>query len=673
MNNPPVDTIFQNGFVRVAAACPKISLADPASNAQRILHLAGKAHAQGADVVLFGELCLTGYTCGDLFLQPQFQKAALVAFSEVVKASAKWPSMALVVGLPWANGDKLFNVAAVVSGGMVKGIVPKSFLPNYSEFYEQRHFSPGFGIQGKVVESGPFQGTPFGTDLVFRWDASDLMPYGFGMGIEICEDLWVPHPPSSFLATQGAHLILNPSASNAVIGKAPFRRALATAQSARCVAAYVYASAGPGESTTDLVFDGDLMILENGSLLAQGERFHPGDQLILADVDVAKLQTERLRLKTFGQGQVPKDAYRICSMNGNSDGVGPPKSGFYRTVEAHPFVPSGALTLAERCHEIFQTQVVGLAGRVEKLNLDRVCIGISGGLDSTLALLVCAKVADRLGLPRSWIDAVTMPGFGTSSRTLANALSLMELLKTGSTRLDIRQPCLDQLKLLNHKPFGIDLPPLDLNGFLDALKTKQGHPDLVFENVQARTRTMLLMNRGFVVGTGDMSELALGWCTFNADQMSMYNPNASIPKTLVKFLVDYAARQEFDGPIRDVLLDIVETPISPELLPLTQEGGLAQETEKAVGPYELHDFFLYHFLRYGASSEKILFLASQVKFDKPWSETEIRHWLGLFLHRFTTQQYKRSTLPDGPKVGTISLSPRGDWRMPSDVGSISWF
>ncbi len=673
MDNPPLDTIFQHGFVRVAAACPKVSLADPAANADRILQMAEKAQTQGVDVILFGELCLTGYTCGDLFLQPQFQKAALKAFSETVNASAKWPGMALVIGLPWAKADKLFNVAAVIMGGMVKGFVPKSFLPNYSEFYEQRHFSPGFGIQGQVVESGPFQGTPFGTDLVFRWDPSDLMPYGFGMGIEICEDLWVPQPPSSLLAIQGAHLILNPSASNAVIGKAPFRRALAASQSARCLAAYVYASAGPGESTTDLVFDGDLLIMENGSLLAQGERFHPGDQWILYDVDVARLQTERLRLKTFGQGPEPKEAYRVCSMDQKPGVIAPRKSEFYRTVAAHPFVPSESSTLAERCHEIFQTQVVGLAGRVEKLKLDRISIGISGGLDSTLALLVCAKVADRLGLARSWIDAVTMPGFGTSSRTLANALSLMELTQTGSMQMDIRQSCLDQLKLLNHKPFGIDLHSLELHGFLDALKSKQGQPDLVFENVQARTRTMLLMNRGFVVGTGDMSELALGWCTFNADHMSMYNPNASIPKTLVKFLVDYAARQEFDGPIRKVLLDIVETPISPELLPSTQEGVIAQETEKAVGPYELHDFFLYHFLRYGASSEKILFLASRVKFDRPWSETEIRHWLGVFLHRFATQQYKRSTLPDGPKVGTISLSPRGDWRMPSDLGSISWF
>ncbi len=673
MDLPPSDTISQHGYVRVAAARQKVALADPASNAKRILQLAGKAQDQEADVILFGELCLTGYTCGDLFLQPQLLKAAMKAFTEVVQYSEKWPHMALVVGLPWANGDKLYNVAAVVLGGVVKGIVPKSFLPNYSEFYEQRHFSPGFGVQGGWLESGPFQGTPFGTDLVFKWDPTDQRPFGFGMGIEICEDLWVPQAPSGFLAMQGAHLILNPSASNAVLGKAPFRRILATAQSARCIAGYVYASAGPGESSTDLVFDGDLMILENGSLLAQGERFHPESQMILADVDIAKLQTDRLRMKSFGQGLEPTIRYRNCCMNSNSVGDGPPKKRFYRVVDAHPFVPSEPSTLAERCHEIFQTQVVGLAGRVEKLNLERVAIGVSGGLDSTLALLVCAKVADRLGLGRSWIDAVTMPGFGTSSRTLANALTLMEQIKTGSARIDIRQSCLDQLKLLQHKPFGIDIQSMDLVGFMEALKTKQGQPDLVFENVQARTRTMLLMNRGFVVGTGDMSELALGWCTFNADHMSMYNPNTSIPKTLVKFLVEYAARQEFDGPIQKVLLDIVETPISPELLPFTHDGTFAQETEKTVGPYELHDFFLYHFLRYGASSEKLLFLARQVKFDKPWTENEIRHWLGVFLHRFATQQYKRSTLPDGPKVGTISLSPRGDWRMPSDLGSIPWF
>lgn len=669
--------ISKHGFVRVVAACPKVSLADPDTNANRILQLAGSAYEKDADVVLFGELGLTGYTCGDLFLQPQLQKAALQGLERVVLGSVGLPGLVLVVGLPLVLGDKLYNVAALVIEGKVLGFVPKSYLPNYSEFYEQRHFSPGLGIKGEEIPSGPFQGTPFGTDLLFRFGARSEGAFQWRIGIEICEDLWVPQPPSGFLATQGAHLILNLSASNAVIGKAPFRRNLALSQSARCLAAYVYASVGPGESTTDLVFDGDLMIFENGSLLAQGDRFHPEAQSIVADVDIGRLQAERLRVKTFGEGANSQMAIRVCSQ----DSIGSPgrdpvnlhKKGFYRKVDAHPFVPADAPTLAERCHEIFQTQVAALASRVEKLGLSRVSIGVSGGLDSTLALLVCAKVADRLGLSRSWIDGVTMPGFGTTDRTLNNALSLLNLLGATSTRLDIRQACLDQLKLLNCKPFGIDANDYDLPGFVKALEAQHGKGDLTFENVQARTRTMLLMNRGFVVGTGDMSELALGWCTFNADHMSMYNPNSSIPKTLVKFLVGYAARNEFDGATREILLDIVDTPISPELLPLGRDGNQVQETEKAVGPYELHDFFLYHFLRYGASVQKIVFLAERAKFDSPWTVEEIRHWLGVFLKRFATQQYKRSTLPDGPKVGTISLSPRGDWRMPSDLSFLSWF
>ena len=677
MSTPTSTNISRYGFVRVAAACPKVFLGDPATNALRILQMAGSAYEKGADVVLFGELGLTGYTCGDLFLQPQLQKAAMEGLEEIVRGSAVWSGMAVVVGLPIAFGDMLFNVAAVVMEGRVLGFVPKSYLPNYSEFYEQRHFSPGLGIKGLVIHSGPFQGTPFGTDLLFRFGAKAEQSVDWGMGVEICEDLWVPQPPSGYLATQGAHLILNLSASNAVIGKAPFRRNLAISQSARCLTAYVYASVGPGESTTDLVFDGDLMIFENGTLLAQGERFHTGDQLILADVDVARLQAERLRVKTFGEGPSSKEPIRICRGGPNVPNAHAPgnlvKSGFYRNVDAHPFVPADSATLAERCHEIFQTQVAGLASRVEKLGLSRVSIGVSGGLDSTLALLVCAKVADRLGLSRSWIDGVTMPGFGTTDRTLKNALSLLELLGATSTRLDIRQACLDQLKLLDCKPFGMDPQKQDLASFVDALKLQHGKGDLTFENVQARTRTMLLMNRGFVVGTGDMSELALGWCTYNADHMSMYNPNSSIPKTLVKFLVDYAARNEFSGATREILLDIVNTPISPELLPLGCDGTQGQETEKTVGPYELHDFFLYHFLRYGASAAKILFLAQKARFDSSWTDEEIKHWLTVFLKRFATQQYKRSTLPDGPKVGTISLSPRGDWRMPSDLSPISWF
>lgn len=668
MTTQPSSQIHNFGFVRVAAAIPRLHLAHPADNARVIEEMAGQAYQQGVDLLVFPELSLTGYSCGDLFLQSVLLNGAWEALTRLVGVSAQWPGMTLFVGLPIRYEDRLYNCAAAVQNGRLLGIVPKIHLPNYNEFYEQRHFTSGRGLTGQEWKT-EIGSIPFGTDLIFELSEK---PH-FRVGVEICEDLWVPNPPSGDLAQNGANVIVNLSASNAVVGKAPFRRVLVGAQSGRCLVTYIYVSSGVLESTTDLVFDGDSMIYENGSCLAASRRFSLENELIVADTDLAKIESERLKFKTFGDGG--KGSYRI--IQGSENGLNPQKSTeteLNRPLDPHPFVPAGSASLAERCHEIFQTQVSGLCTRVGGRPFSRWTIGVSGGLDSTLALLVCCKAADRLGIERSRIDGVTMPGFGTTGRTLGNAQALMGELGTSRTQVDIRPLCLEQMRSLGHKPFGIDLAKMTLEEFQRALSQLQSDKleDLVFENVQARVRTSFLMNRGFVVGTGDLSEAALGWCTYNADHMSMYNPNCSIPKTLVKFLVRWVAENEFTGKARDILLDICHTPISPELLPVRQDGSLVQETEKSVGPYELHDFFLFHFLRYGASPEKILYLASQVVFDKTYSNDEIQHWLGVFLKRFFSQQFKRSCVPDGPKVGTISLSPRGDWRMPSDADPSQW-
>lgn len=674
MNNQSATPRHTHGFVRVAAACPPVHLAHPAANASAIVDQATQAFARGVDVCVFPELSLTGYTCGDLFLQRTLLDGAWSALLRIVEASAGWPGMTLFVGLPLRFEDRLLNVAACVRAGRHLGLVPKSYLPNYNEFYEQRHFSSGRGIQGAHLET-PLGAIPLGTDLIFEISQTPRCR----IGVEICEDLWVPQPPSSWLAQNGANLLVNLSASNAVVGKASFRRVLAAAQSGRCLATYIYAAAGMRESTTDLVFDGDCFIHENGTLLASSQRFSSRAELIIADTDLARLESERWKFKTFSES-VRASVRLVAPVEGfglNPGDSGQP--GLVRFIDPHPFVPASSSALADRCLEIFQTQVGGFCGRVGDRPFSRWTIGVSGGLDSTLALLVCCKASDRLGVERSRIDGVTMPGFGTTGRTLTNAEALMSHLGVSQTRIDIKPHAFAQMKDLGHRPFGIDLSSLDSDGFGERLKERVQNPgpqglgeDLVFENVQARVRTALLMNRGFVVGTGDLSELALGWCTYNADHMSMYNPNASIPKTLVRFLVRWVAENEFEGKVRDTLMDICNTPISPELLPTGAGGTLVQETEKSVGPYELHDFFLYHFLRYGAPPEKILYLAELAKFDRLYPRDELKRWLLVFFKRFFSQQFKRSCLPDGPKVGTISLSPRGDWRMPSDAQAQEW-
>jgi NAD+ synthase (glutamine-hydrolysing) len=663
--------MIRHGFVRVATAVPLLRVADCDGNADRIIGLLKQAEVERVAVVVFPELAVTGYTCGDLFHQLALQRGAWQALLGIAEFTRSGFSGLAVVGLPFAHHDQLFNAAAVLHHGQILGIVPKSYLPNYKEFYEDRWFTPAGGAtRFSVIQRpniGPFS---FGTHLLFRCRSYPELT----IGVEICEDLWTPVPPSCLQALAGATLLLNLSASNETIGKAGYRRQLVMNQSARCLAAYAYAGCGVSESTTDLVFGGHCLIAENGNLLAEAERFRRDEVLTIADVDLDRLLIERQRTNSFQENRraFAPEHTTFAIIDWSSHSAEP--ADLRRAIDPHPFVPAVQEHLRERCDEIFHIQVSGLAKRLEHIGKPAVSIGISGGLDSTLALLVACKTADAIAMPRSRILAFTMPGFGTTGRTRTNAIALMGQLGVTASEVDIRAMCLAEMKALRHKPFGIDLDGLDVDGLTTKLRNLPPEKcnDLVFENVQARMRTSILMNAGFVIGTGDVSELALGWCTYNADHMSMYNPNVSIPKTLVKFLVAWAAENEFAGDVRATLTDIVATVISPELLPAGNAGQLPQETEQVIGPYELHDFFLFHFLRYGTPPEKILFLAQHAAFDRKYTEAEIRRWLSLFIRRFFGNQFKRSCLPDGPKVGSISLSPRGDWRMPSDAAAAMW-
>ncbi len=660
--------MLPHGFLRVAAASPVLRVADCAFNADRILGLMKQAEAEGVAVLVFPELSLTGYTCADLFQQTVLQRGALDALEHVRKAGADLFSGLALVGLPLAVDDQVFNCAAALCRGRLLGLTPKSFIPNYKEFYERRWFAAAATARSReVVVHG--EAVLFGVDRLYADDAD-----GLKVGVEICEDLWVPIPPSSQQALAGATVLVNLSASNEVVGKAAYRRQLVANQSGRCMAAYVYASCGVWESTTDVVFGGHCLIAENGVVLAESRRFQRDDVLLVADVDIDRLRVDRMRTNSFGDSQLyvtpgrghDRVAFALPSRE--------PPAELRRPIDAHPFVPKEGDQLRERCEEIFQTQVAGLAKRLEHIGKPPTAIGVSGGLDSTLALLVACKTMDALGAPRSRITAYTLPGFGTSNRTRDNARALMRHLGVTAREADIRPLCLEEMRAIGHKPFGIALDGLGVEEFTALLRRLPADrcEDLVFENVQARMRTSILMNSGFVIGTGDVSESALGWCTYNGDHMSMYNPNSSIPKTLVKFLVEWAARNEFEGEARDTLLDVVDTLISPELLPLAADGATGQSTESSIGPYELHDFFLFHFLRYGAPPEKILFLAERALFRQPYTPEQLRRWLAVFLRRFFGNQFKRSCLPDGPKVGSISLSPRGDWRMPSDAQAGLW-
>ena len=645
------------GYVRVAAAVPHMRVADCVYNAGEIKKQISDAVAEGVEVVCFPELSITGYTCADLFFTQQLQRDALLALEDVCAFTRNLPIIVLV-GAPLKVDNNLYNCAFVMTDGEVVGVVPKVNLPNTGEFYEKRWFSSGRDVLEQNVNSIrpripliELWGTdvPFGIDLLFT-----TKDYSFG--IEICEDLWSPLPVSTQLAIQGAEIIFNLSSSNCVTGKHAFRQRMITQQSARVHCGYVYTSSGIGESTTDIVFSGSTYIAENGEMLEMGDRFQMESSMIISEIDVERLRIDRQRNTNFTHDKhghyrhihvAPLErsleddsTYRLEFRDG-----GPMHRHFTKT----PFLPKRRESDAY-CEDVFNLQTHGLLRRWQHTHAESLVIGISGGLDSTLALLVCVMAADRLGYNRSQVIGVTMPGFGTSDRTYNNAIELMEQLGVSIHEIPIRNMATQHLNDIDH----------DINNH-----------DITYENAQARIRTLVLMDlankyNGLVVGTGDMSELALGWATYCGDQMSMYGVNAGIPKTLVRYLVQYAAENIFGEETRKTLLDIVDTPVSPELLPTDEDGNIAQITEDKVGPYELHDFFMYYFLRYGFTREKIAFMAG-IAFDGVYEQAVIDHWLGIFFRRFFTQQFKRSCMPDGPKVVGVSLSPRGDWRMPSDV------
>ena len=635
---------MSQGFVRVAAAIPQVMVADCDFNRLQIEQLMLEAENKGVQLICFPELSITGYTCGDLFNQQLLLNAAERNLGLLLRSTEQLNLLA-IVGMPVKSCGKLFNVAVVIQAGKILGVVPKTHLPNYSEYYEKRWFASAVeALHDSVQLCG--ETVPFGTQQIFAAAAG-----GVSFGIELCEDLWTPAPPSGQLAMQGAELIFNLSASNEVIGKHDYLLQLIKQQSARCLAGYIYASAGVGESTTDLVFAGNGIIVENGTILATSDRFALKEQLIVSEIDVDRLRADRQRISSFTEGATGMYAPHFTSIPFDLLHV---KEGLSRTVNSTPFVPQDQ-DLNSRCEEIFSIQTCGLAKRVQHTHCHQMVVGISGGLDSTLALLVCAKVCDRLELPRTSIIGVTMPGFGTTDRTYNNAIALMQSLGVTIREISIRKACEQHFEDIGHDP---------------ALH------NVTYENSQARERTQLLMDianqvNGMVIGTGDLSELALGWATYNGDQMSMYGVNASIPKTLVRYLVKWVADTQLDQSSSDTLLDILDTPVSPELLPARADGTIAQKTEDIVGPYALHDFYLYYMLRFGFTPAKIFFLAKHA-FAGTYSDEIIKKWLITFMRRFFTQQFKRSCMPDGPKVGSINLSPRGDWRMPSDAAYTLW-
>jgi len=627
---------MNNGFVRVAAAIPELRVADCAYNVAQMADLVRKGEEEKVQVICFPELSLTGYTCADLFQQQQLLDDAQKALNELQLLTFATTSV-IIVGMPVRVQSHLFNTAVVLQGGHVLGVVPKTHLPNNNEFYEKRWFTSGALADSQTITiSG--EEVPFGTDILF----SDGK---FTFGVEICEDLWVPIPPSSQQALHGAEIIFNLSATNELIGKHQYLRQLIEQQSARCNAGYVYASAGAGESTTDVVYAGNGLIAENGKIISASDRFSFDPQLIVTDIDIDRLQAERIRNTNYANDKSAR-IYRTIQL----EDAHFTHYDLKRIFDKHPFVPS-ITNRDESCHEIFSIQIGGLAKRWQHTQSDTVVIGISGGLDSTLALLVSVKTADKLGYERKRIVGVTMPGFGTTDRTYTNAINLMKSLGITLLEISIKDACLQHFKDINHDP--------------------KLH-DVVYENTQARERTQILMDiankqHGLVIGTGDLSEMALGWSTYNGDHMSMYAVNSGVPKTLVRYLVDWAAHQ-LDATSEDILRDILDTPVSPELLPADANGDIAQKTEDIVGPYELHDFFLYYMVRFGFSPSKILFLAKNA-YANTYPDDVIEKWLKIFIHRFFSQQFKRSCIPDGPKVGSINLSPRGDWRMPSDATS----
>ena len=689
---------MMHGFLRVAAATPDCTVGDCGANTAEILSLIRGAASRGVSLVVFPELCVTGYTCGDLFSQDLLCRVALAAVRLIADKTRDVP-VTSVVGFPFSRGSARYNCAAVISDGKIHGIVPKTNIPNYGEFYELRHFTPG-PAETEMIPAGVLgpEPVPFGTNIVF----TDGRNPDLAFAVEICEDLWVPEPPSSRHTRAGALILANLSASDEVIGKADYRRSLVSGQSGRCVCAYLYADAGRGESTTDMTFSGHNLIAENGAILAESPLFSSG--LLCMDIDAKRLLHERRRMNTFNplsetdagrrytRVSLPFDRSPDREPAPDQEQVEARKTApqarpdmadsafkLIRTIDPHPFVPADPDELGSRCEEVLSIQTTGLAKRLSHTGSRSAVIGLSGGLDSTLALLVTVRAFDLLGLPRAGILAITMPGFGTTGRTKGNARKLAESLGTSLEEIRINKAVSQHFRDIGQDPLTLDV---------------------TYENSQARERTQILMDKanmtgGLVIGTGDLSELALGWATYNGDHMSMYAVNTSVPKTLVRHLVawcakapgNFAADDAGRKRISGILNSVLETPVSPELLPPT-DGEISQKTEHIVGPYELHDFFLYHMTRWGCSPSKILFLAERafapgVPGDTSAGEggdvrkggyerAEILSWLRVFYTRFFSQQFKRSCLPDGPKVGSVTLSPRGDWRMPSDASAAVW-
>lgn len=623
------------GFVRVAAAVPRLQLADCAYNVEAVKAQIDDAVNEEVEIICFPELGVTGYTCADLFFLQQLQQNALTALEDIC-AYTKGKPIIVIVGAPLKVDNNLYNCAFVMTDGDVCGVVPKINLPNTGEFYEKRWFTPGRTTLNTIeLWNGD---VPFGSDLLFLTQRCCF-------AIELCEDLWSPLPPSTQLAIQGAEIIFNLSSSNCLVGKHSFRRQMITQQSCRVHCGYVYTSSGIGESTTDLVFSGSTYIAENGVMLEEGERFLDDSSMIISEIDIERLRTDRQRNTNFTDDK--RGQYRKIYVAPLE--VQQPVHPIHRLFSEHPFLPKPEEAVAY-AEDVLSIQSSALAQRWRHTHSQTLIVGVSGGLDSTLTLLVCAITADRLGYNRRQIIGVTMPGFGTTDRTHGNALELMEQLGVSSYEIPIREAVLQHFRDIEHDP--------------------EKH-DITYENAQARERTQILMDlankyNGLVVGTGDLSELALGWATYNADQMSMYAVNAGIPKTLVRFLVEYEAENHTSDEVRSILRDILSTPVSPELLPADEEGNIQQKTEDKVGPYELHDFFIYYFLRYGFSRRKIEYMA-RLAFVEKYTNEEIARWLEVFMHRFFRQQFKRSCMPDAPKVVSVSLSPRGDWRMPSDA------
>ena len=646
---------MQNGFIKVAAAVPRLHVADCHYNIEQMQDLMVRADSLGVEIVCFPELGLTGYTCQDLFAQQTLLEESEAALLRLMEFSRNVDVIS-IVGLPVVYDGMLFNCGAVLRHGKVWGFVPKTFLPNYKEFYEKRWFTPAPTLPADAVVQFCGQNIPLSPRLVFTYA-------GVKFGLELCEDLWAVTPPSAALSVAGAEIIFNLSASNELVGKANYLRCLVETQSARCLAGYVYSGSGWGESSQDLVFAGRAYIAENGHLLAEGNRFELGSQLTVSEIDVERLRVERRMNTSFADSRRLQSDFKTINIEIDENELttaGDERFTLTRTVDPLPFVPTGN-ALDERCEEILFMQSGGLARRIEHIGCKTVVVGISGGLDSTLALLVCVHAFDRLGLDRRGIVGITMPGYGTTGRTYRNAIDLMKSLGITIREINIVDACEIHFRDLGHD--------------------SKVH-DVTFENGQARERTQILMDAanqmgGIVVGTGDLSELALGWATYNGDHMSMYGVNASVPKTLVRFIVNHVAMTAADEFSRKTILDIIDTPISPELIPAAAGDQIAQKTEDLVGPYELHDFFLYHVLRFGFKPSKIFYLACHAfsgadKRVKTYDRDTIKHWLTTFYRRFFNQQFKRSCLPDGPKVGSCSLSPRGDWRMPTDAVSKAW-